>query len=83
MFISLVKPGADKIKTWTQEQRSRAKQNTDRPVAVESETNNAFVSALCIEDQLFLFYAKLNLDFLNRTWLRDFKFLFPQSVEVW
>lgn len=61
MFISLVKPGADKIKTWTQEQRSRAKQNTDRPVAVESETNNAFVSALCIEDQLFLFLCKIKL----------------------
>ncbi len=63
IFISLEKPGAEKIKTWTQEQRvGRAKQNTDEsPVAVDSETNNAFVSALCIKDQLFLFLCKIKL----------------------
>ena len=61
MFISLVKPCADKIKTWSQEQRNRVKQNKDIPVAVNHDTNYAFVSTLCIEDQLFLFLCKIKL----------------------
>ncbi len=89
------KAGADKIKIWTQEQRvGRAiKQNTDEsPVAVDSETNNAFVSALYIEDQLFPLSAKLNLDFLNIvrrplvTWTNYLHFLlgsFAVAVNAW
>ena len=61
MFISLVKPCADKIKTWSQEQRNRVKQNKDIPVAVNHDTNYAFVSTLRTEDQLFLFLCKIKL----------------------
>ncbi|XP_068691460.1 uncharacterized protein [Montipora foliosa] len=61
MFISLVKPCADKIKTWSQEQRNRVKQNKDIPVAVNHDTNYAFVSTLCTEDQLLLFLCKIKL----------------------
>lgn len=59
MFISLVKPCADKIKTWSQEQQNRVKQ--DIPVAVNHDTNYAFLSTLCTEDQLFLFLSKIKL----------------------
>lgn len=61
MFISLVKPCADKIKTWSQEQQNRVKQNKDIPVAVNHDTNYAFLSTLCTEDQLFLFLSKIKL----------------------
>ena len=61
MFISLIKPCADKIKTWSQELRNRVKQNKDIPVAVNHDTNYAFVSTLCTEDQLFLFLCKIKL----------------------
>ena len=46
MFISLVKPCADKIKTWSQEQRNRVKPNKGIPVALNHDTNYAFVSTL-------------------------------------
>lgn len=61
LFLYLVKPCADKIKTWSQEQQNRVKQNKDIPVAVNHDTNYSFVSTLCTEDQLFLFLCKIKL----------------------
>ncbi|XP_068761637.1 uncharacterized protein [Montipora capricornis] len=72
MFISLVKPCADKIKTWSQEQRNRVKQNKDIPVAVNHDTNYAFVSTLYTEDQLFLFLCKIKLGLFEQD-LADIK----------
>lgn len=62
MFISCVKPDADKMKTWTQEQRARVRPNpNNRPPVENHNTNYAFTAALCIEDQLFLFLCKVRL----------------------
>ena len=63
-FISLVKPTAEKMKTWAQVQRAKGKQNSEEAGVTDSDANSVFSSknqALPIEDQLFLFLCKIKL----------------------
>ena len=52
-MLSSVNTCADKIKTWTQEQRARVTQNSERPAAEDHNPNNVLHFALRINHFLF------------------------------
>ncbi|KAL9977351.1 hypothetical protein ACROYT_G014743 [Oculina patagonica] len=63
-FIDVIKPSAEKIKTWSQVQRGRAKKPG------EGIINEAFVNmkkqSLAIEDQLFMWLCKVKLGLFDQ-----------------
>ena len=64
-FIDLIKPSAEKMKTWSQVQRGRTKK-TGNEVVDDKVFVNISKQTLSIEDQLFMWLCKVKLSLFDQ-----------------